>query len=62
MGMMNEQKVYSTREAARYLGISVRRVQKLLNEGRIKGRKLDGTWVVFELSYTKKRGGNAYEK
>jgi len=54
--MMNEIKMYSTREAAQHLGISIRRVQKLLKEGRIKGKKLDGTWVVFELSYTKKRG------
>jgi len=49
-------KMWSTKEAAKELGISERRVRKLLAEGRIKGRKLDGTWVVLELSYTKKRG------
>ena len=48
--------VWSVKEAAKRLGISEQRVRKLLSEGRIKGKKLDGTWVVFELSYTKKRG------
>ena len=48
--------IWSVKEAANKLGISERRVRKLLAEGRIKGKKLDGTWVVFELSYTKKRG------
>jgi excisionase family DNA binding protein len=49
-------KIWSTKEAAKELGISERRVRKLLEEGRIRGKKLNGTWVVFELSYTKKRG------
>ena len=48
--------IWSVREAANKLGISERRVRKLLVEGRIKGKKLDGTWVVFEIAYTKKRG------
>jgi len=50
------QNIWSVKEAANKLGISERRVRKLLAEGRIKGKKLDGTWVVLELSYTKKRG------
>jgi len=49
-------KMWSTKEAAKELGISERRVRKLLAEGRIKGRKIAGTWIVQELSYTKKRG------
>ena len=49
-------KVWSVKEAAKELGISERRVRKLLEEGRIKGKKLSGVWVVFEPSYTKKRG------
>jgi len=53
LGMQN---IWSVKEAANKLGISERRVRKLLAEGRIKGKKLDGTWVVLELSYTKKRG------
>ena len=47
--------MYSTREAAKKLGISDRRVRKLLTEGRIKGRKLGGTWVILHFNYTKKR-------
>ena len=46
--------MWSTKEAAKELGISERRVRKLLEEGRIKGKKIGGTWVVRELSYTKK--------
>lgn len=48
--------IWSVKEAAKKLHISEQRVRKLLAEGRIKGKKLDGTWVVLELSYTKKRG------
>ena len=48
--------MWSVKEAAKELGISEQRVRKLLAEGRIKGKKLDGTWVVLKLSYTKKRG------
>ena len=47
--------IWSVKEAARLMGISEQWVRKLLAEGRIKGRKLDGTWVVLELSYTRKR-------
>ena len=53
--MINEFELYSTKEVAEKLGISTRRVQKLLEEGRIKGKKLDGTWVVLSLEYTRKR-------
>ena len=49
-------KIWSVKQAAKELGISERRVRKLLSEGRIKGKKLDGTWVVLKLSYTRKRG------
>jgi len=49
-------KVWSVKEAAKELRISGRRVRKLLEEGRIKGEKVSGVWVVFEPSYTKKRG------
>ena len=58
-------KIWSVQQAAEAMGISGQRVRKLLAEGRIKGKKLNGTWVVFELGYTAKRnypkkGGNAY--
>ncbi|MFC1956992.1 helix-turn-helix domain-containing protein [Chloroflexota bacterium] len=47
--------MYSVREAAQKLGISDRRVRKLLEQGRIKGKKLARDWVVLDLSYTRKR-------
>ena len=47
--------MYSVEEAATKLGISGRRVRRLLAEGRIKGKKLGGTWVVLDLNYTRKR-------
>jgi len=47
----------STTEAAQKLGISEQRVRVLLAEGRLKGKKVGGTWVVQGLSYTKMRPG-----
>ena len=56
-------KMWSVIQAAEAMGISVQRVRKLLAEGRLKGKKLGGTWVVLKLEYTRKRnypvkGGN----
>jgi hypothetical protein len=48
-------KMWSVKGAAKELGISGQRVRKLLAEGRIKGKKLNGFWVVLGLSYTPKR-------
>ena len=48
-------KLWSTKEAARRLGISEGRVRQLLKQGRIKGKKLNGTWVVTELYYKRQR-------
>jgi excisionase family DNA binding protein len=47
--------MYSVREAAKELGISERRVRKLLEEERLGGRKLARDWVVLDLNYTRKR-------
>ena len=47
--------MYGVKEAAIKLGISDRRVRKLLEEGRIKGKKLGRDWVVIDLNYTKKK-------
>ena len=42
-------KIYSTREAAEYLGIAPSRVRALIAEGRIKAFKLGGLgWAVYE--------------
>jgi len=49
-------KMWSVKEAAKQLNISEQRVRKLLAEDRIKGKKISDTWVVFEPSYTRKRG------
>jgi excisionase family DNA binding protein len=47
-------KIWSVQQAAKEMGISEQRVRKLLSEGRIKGRKLDGTWIVTSLKYKRK--------
>ena len=49
-------KYYSTKEAAEKLGISDRRVRKLLAEGRIEGVKLGNFWLIVKPAYTRKRG------
>jgi len=55
--------IYSVEEAAGKLGISVRRVRRLLEEGRLEGKKLGRDWAVFKLGYTKKaRGRKMKEK
>lgn len=36
----------STREAARILDVTTRYVVMLLNDGRLKGTKLESQWVV----------------
>lgn len=47
-------KIWSVKEAAEVMGISERRVRQLLAEGRIKGQKLDHSWVVLKLGYVQK--------
>ena len=54
--------VYSVKEASIKLGISERRVTKLLTEGRIKGKKLGRDWVVLDLNYTRKRKPKGVKK
>jgi len=54
--------MWGTKEAAKELRISEQRVRKLLAEGRIKGQKVGDTWVVLELSYTKKTGSGNGKK
>jgi excisionase family DNA binding protein len=50
--------MWSVKQAAELMGISEQRLRRLLKEGRIKGKKLNGTWVVLELGYKHKRGYN----
>ncbi|MFC1914255.1 helix-turn-helix domain-containing protein [Chloroflexota bacterium] len=43
------------KEIANKLGLSERRVRKLLEEGRLEARKLGRDWVVLSLDYQRKR-------
>ena len=47
--------MWGVKEAASKIGISETRVRRLLREGRIKGKKLGGTWVVLSLEYKRKK-------
>jgi len=52
----------SVNDAAKILGISPRRVRKLIEEGRIEAQKIGQTWVVIKPEYTRKyqyKGGDA---
>lgn len=40
----------TVQEAARELGVSARRVQELIADGVLKGRKLSGVWIIDEES------------
>jgi len=53
--------MWSVKQAAELMVISEQRVRKLLQEGRIKGKRLNGTWVVLRLGYQRKRGYNIEE-
>ena len=43
--------VYTVAQVARKLNISDRRVRKLLEEGRLKGKKIGRDWIVWKLDY-----------
>ena len=47
--------MWSVNEAGRLMNLSGQRVRKLLSEGRIEGKKIGSTWVIFELSYTRRK-------
>ena len=47
--------MYSTKEAARALGLDESQVRRLLQKGEIEGKKLGRDWVVLDLSYKRKR-------
>ena len=44
-----------TKEAADQLGISQDHVRRLLEQGKIEGKKLGRDWVVLSLDYKRKR-------
>ncbi len=52
---MNKNTLLSTKEAAKKLGLSQDHVRRLLENGVIRGQKIGNSWVVFDLSYIRKR-------
>ena len=52
----------TTRQAAQTLGLSSDHVRRLLEQGRIKGKKLGRDWVVLSLDYKRKRKPKGYRQ
>jgi excisionase family DNA binding protein len=50
-----DDRLFSTKEAARRLGLSPDHVRRLLEQGKLKGKKLGRDWVVLSLDYKRKR-------
>ena len=46
---------YTSKEAAERLGLEVSHVRRLLEEGKIKGKKWGRDWMVTSLDYQRKR-------
>ena len=54
--------MYSVKEAAQKMGISERHLRLLLQQGKIKGKKLGHDWVVLSLDYKRKRKSKGGKK
>ena len=52
---MKYNQLLSTKEAAEMLGLSQDHVRRLLEEGKLKGKRVGNSWVVLELNYQRKR-------
>ena len=52
------EKAYNSVEAASLLGIKYRTMRKYLQEGIVKGRKIEGTrrWIIMESEIRRLRG------
>ncbi|MCX5991412.1 MAG: helix-turn-helix domain-containing protein [Chloroflexi bacterium] len=48
-------KTYTTKEAAKELGLDPSHVRLLLEQGKIEGRKFGRDWVVLSLDYQRRR-------
>ena len=48
-------KIYSTKEAAKELGLSPDHVKRLARDGVIKAQKLGHDWIILSLDYTRQR-------
>ena len=49
------QEMYSTKDAAKKMGISEGHLRLLLETGKVEGKKLGRDWVVLDLNYKRKR-------
>ena len=47
--------MFTTKEAADRLGLEVSHVRRLLEQGKVKGRKFGRDWLVFSLDYQRMR-------
>ena len=45
----------STKEAAEVLGLSQDHIRRLLEQGKLKGKRVGNSWVVLELNYKRQR-------
>jgi len=55
LGIEYSSRFYSVNEAAWRIGISVSHCRRLLEAGKINGKKLGHDWVVQDLKYKRKR-------
>ena len=47
--------MYSTKEAAKKLGLSQSHVKLLARKGLINAQKVGRDWIILDLDYTRKR-------
>jgi len=52
----------TTKQAAQRLGLSSDHVRRLLEQGKIQGKKVGRDWVVLSLDYKRKRKPKGYRK
>ena len=51
----------TTKQAAQRLGLSSDHVRRLLEQGKIQGKKLGRDWVILSLAYKRKRRVKGYK-
>ena len=49
------ERIYSVKDAAQRMRISDSHLRRLLEEGKVRGKKLGHDWVVLGLRYRRKR-------
>ena len=55
LGVDYSDRIYSVVEASKRLNISDSHCRRLLETGKIKGKKLGHDWIVLELKYKRRR-------